>query len=198
MKTKTKETISVRLQPISLQTVKVKIVGKTPLLMDRMPDSVKESILLKQTGIVNSSKKKRDVNSETKEAIHITSKGKIGFPASAFKNAMINSASFVGTKDFSKKLICGAIRITNSDEGLILINYKKQGVLKHSIGHNTKFSPVFEGWSCDLDIQYDANNISHADIITLLNYAGFYVGVGAWRPKSRDGGSGEFGTFECK
>ena len=41
-------------------------------------------------------------------------------------------------------------------------------------------------------------NISAQDIVTLLNYAGYYCGVGMWRPKGRDGGSGTFGMYEVK
>jgi len=47
-------------------------------------------------------------------------------------------------------------------------------------------------------VQFDANNITAQDILTLANYAGFYVGVGAWRPKCKDGGSGNFGMYEVK
>lgn len=202
MKEKTKEKtkkIEVKVQPLNLKRIKVPIEGMSALLMDRMSEEVKEGILAKQTGIAKSNKKAvRDVDKEVKDAIHVTKSGKIAFPLAGFKRGMMECTSFVGDKFFSKKLVSGAVKIVNAEEGLIPIKYKTQDILQHNVGSNTKFSPQFHGWWCTLDIMYDANNISSQDIITLLNHAGFYVGVGAWRPKSGGGGSGEYGTYQVK
>jgi hypothetical protein len=194
-----KETkIRIQLQPLNIGFLKVGIRGITPLLMDKFPEEAKEQILLKQTGISKTNKKKvRDTKKEILSAIHTTSTGKIGFPADAFKKAMLDCTSLVGDKFFSKKLVAG-ISMINTIDGLVLLKFKKQDVLKHNIGANTKFSPQFHDWSCELEIQHDKNNISAQDIITLINYAGFYIGIGAWRKKCRDGGTGNFGQFEVK
>lgn len=191
------EKIEIKVDPLRLKKMKVTLKGMTPLLMDRLPESVKEQILAKQTGVAKSAKKKvRDTAQEVKDAIHVTSTGKIGFPAAGFKAGMMECTSFVGDKFFSKKLVSGAVKIINVVDGLVPIKYKKQTVLKHNIEHNTKFSPCFHGWSTELEIVYDANNISPQDIVTLLDHAGFYVGIGAWRSKCKAGGSGEYGAYE--
>lgn len=198
METKEKK-IEIVIQPIKVGRIKVPIIGKTPLLMDRLPDEVKKEIVAKQSGLGKGNKKKtRDLKAETKEAIHITASGKVGFPAFGFKKGMMECTSFVGDKQFSKKLVSGAVKIMNVEEGLIPISFDKQTVLEHNIGAQTKFTPAFHGWSCMLDIQYDQNNISDQDIITLLNYAGFYNGIGSWRPKGGGGGSGEYGMYAVK
>lgn len=196
---KTKEVVKkIEIQAINKKEVTVQIVGKTPLLMDRFPEAVKDAILAKQTGLAKAGKKTvRNTKKETIEAIHVTNKGKTGFPAAGFKKAMMGVTSFVGDKFFSKKLVMG-LQIVNTEDGLILIKSRKQDVLQHNIGHNVKFSPQFHDWSCELKIQYDANNIGADDIVTLLDYAGFYCGVGAWRPCCKDGGTGNFGMFEVK
>ncbi len=189
----------IQINAIRVATVKVPIIGKTPLLMDRFPDAAKEQILAKQTGVSKGNKNKiRDLKQETQEAIHTTSKGNIGFPAAGFKRGMMECTSFVGDKFFSKKLVSGAVRVINAEDGLIPITFKKQDVLEHNVGNVTKFTPQFHDWECELLIQYDENNISAQDIITLVNYAGFYNGVGSWRPKGKDGGSGEYGMYEVK
>ncbi len=195
----TKEVVkSVSLESLNIATIRVPIVGKTDLLMDRMSDEVKAEILAKQTGITKSNKKKvRDTKKEVMDAIHYTPSGKVGFPSAGFKKGMMECTSFVGDKFFSKKLIQG-VMITNAEGGLIPIKYNKQTVLEHTVNGQTKFTPLFQGWSCELEIQYDANNIGAEDITRLLNYSGFYTGVGAWRPKGRDGGTGEFGMYEVK
>ncbi len=189
--------IGVVIQPMNTATLKLGIDGKTDLIMDRFPKDVQDGILAKQAGLAKGGKKKlRDTKEECREAIHMTSKGVIGFPVFGFKKGMMEATSFVGDKAFSKKLVSGAVKIMNVDEGLIPIKFKKQTVLEHRIGNNTKFSPCFHDWSCELQIRYDKNNISAQDIVTLLNYAGFYNGIGAWRPKGAGGGSGEYGMFE--
>ncbi len=188
--------VEVKLESLNIDTVTVPIKGKTPLLMDRMSEEVKHEILAKQTGVTKSNKKKvRDTKKETLAAIHYTPTGKIGFPSAGFKKGMMECTSFVGDKFFSKKLVQG-VMIVNAESGLIPIKFKKQDVLEHSVKGQTKFTPQFHDWSCDLVIQFDANNLCVEDITRLLNYAGFYTGVGAWRPKGRDGGSGEFGMYE--
>lgn len=196
METKEKK-VEVVLQPINVGRINIKIKGNTPLLMDKFPEEVKKGILAKQAGVSKGNKKKvRDTKQEIQEAIHITSTGKIGYPAFGFKKGMMECTSFVGDKMFSKKLVSGAVKIMNVEDGLIPIKFEKQTVLEHNVGSNTKFSPTFHGWSCELNIHYDQNNISAQDIVTLLNYAGFYNGIGAWRPKGGGGGSGEYGMYE--
>ncbi len=185
--------IAVKIAPLNIKRVKIKIKGKTPLLMDRMTDEVKDQILQKQMGISQTNKTLRDIEKEQKDAIHYTNKKKIGFPASGFKSGMIESTSFVGGKMFSKKLLKG-VQLVNAVDGLIVLAWKKQDILKHTIGINTKYSPQFHKWTCTLEIEYDANNISATDIVTLLDYSGYYYGIGIWSPRSKCGGS--FGMYE--
>lgn len=188
--------VKVCLEPLDLRKVVIQVEGKTPLLMDRFPEEAQQQILDKQIGISKSSKKKtRDVDKEVQEAVHRTNKGEIGYPAHGFKAGMMECTSFVGDKFFSKKLVSGALKIVNVVDGLIPLNYGKQDVLQHNIQHNVKFSPQFHDWNCTLEIEYDANNIAVEDIVRLLNYAGHYVGVGAWRPKGARGSSGSYGTY---
>lgn len=185
--------VMVGITPIRVASVEIKVIGKTPLLMDKFSDEVKKDILAKQTGIAKSIKKSRDIDQEIKRAVHFLSNGKVGFPTEGFKKGMIEATSFVGDKFFSKKLVRG-IQFVNGS--MVEIKYKKQDVLEHTIKGITKFSPQFHEWSCELEILYDKNNISTQDIVTLLNYAGFYYGIGCWRPSCQSGGN--FGMYEVE
>jgi hypothetical protein len=189
----------IELPSLNLKEVTIPIVGRTPLLMDKFPKEAKEMILAKQMGISKTSGKKiRNAKEEIEHAVHKTNKGKVGFPTDAFKRGMMDCVTLVGNKMFSKKLVQG-LQIVNGEDGLVVLEGGyKQDVLEHNIKHTTKFSPQFHNWKCKLVIRFDANNISENDIATLLNYAGFYVGVGAWRPKGRDGGTGTYGMFEVE
>lgn len=181
--------------PLNLKTATFSIKGVTPLLMDKMSLETLKGIEDKQTGKVKSGKKVRDINKEILEAQHTLPNGDVGFPAAGFMNAFIECTSFVGDKFFSKKLVKG-LKILNSENGLIPLKFKKQDVLIHNIESNTKHTPQFHDWNCQLTIRYDANNISEADIATLIDYAGFYYGIGIWAPRCKSGGS--FGMYEIK
>ena len=88
------------------------------------------------------------------------------------------------------------MKIINTDNGLVSINFSKQDVMEHSIGSNTKYTPCFHNWTCELIIEFDANNVSETDIVILLNYAGFYYGLGIWAPRCKSGGN--YGMYEVK
>jgi hypothetical protein len=194
-KMETKKQAIISLVPLFLKKIIVPVKGKTPLLMNRQSEEVKQGILAKQTGKSQSSKKMiRNIEQETKDSIHFFPDGKtIGFPANGFKAGMIEATSFVGDKFFSKKLVKG-LNIVNTTNGLVKIDFAKQDILEHQInGAVTKFTPQFHDWKTTLTIEFDANNISEQDILTLINYAGHYIGVGSWNPKSKCGGS--YGTY---
>ena len=76
-KEKKKESIKqITIAPIRVQDVIVKINGKTPLLMDKMRQEVKDDILGKQTGVTKSNKKLRDTKKEVAGSNPLYSKWK--------------------------------------------------------------------------------------------------------------------------
>ncbi len=180
---------------IKLSKAVFPIVGKTPLLMDRMSEDILKGIEDKQTGKKKTGKVLRNIEKEIESAVHYLPDKTVGFPAAGFKNALIESTSFIGDKFFSKKLLKG-IKILNAVNGLIPITFKKRDVLVHNVGSNTKHTPQFHKWECGLEIQFDANNISETDIALLINYAGFYYGIGMWSPRCKSGG--DFGVYQMK
>jgi len=199
----TEEKIEIVVPKLNLGTLKVQLIGKTSLLMDRFPEEVYQEVLDKQLGKTKGKKKQRDLDKEFDEALHRIDDKTLGFPATAFKSGMIESTSFVGSRDFSKKLLKGVQILNSEGNDLVPIKYKKLSKLKHypkgSFGGakaNTKISPMLEGWECELVIQYDANNISPQDLVNLLNYAGFYYGIGMWSPRAKCGG--KYGMYEVK
>lgn len=181
--------------PINLATATFKVKGITPLLMDKMPSDTLQAIQDKQSGLAKSGKKVRDIENEIRQAVHTLPDKSVGFPAAGFLSGMIECTSFVGDKFFSKKLIRG-LKIVNGTNGLIPIKFKKQDILVHNIESNTKHTPQFHDWECELTFQFDKNNISEKDIAILINYSGFYYGIGIW--SSRCKSSGSHGLYQLK
>ena len=54
-----------------------------------------------------------------------------------------------------------------------------------------RYRPKFDRWTCVLEIEYDAGNLTTEDIVNLVNRAGFGVGVCEFRPEK----GGEWGRF---
>ena len=78
------------LRGLNISEITIDIVGTSPLLMDKLPKDVADSILAKQAGVSNTNSKKiRDTKQEIQNAIHVTSTGKIGFPVCGFKSGII-------------------------------------------------------------------------------------------------------------
>jgi len=195
MEKKEEQKQEVSVAPLALKKAKIIIKGKTPLLSDRFSEEVQKDILDKQTGKTKGKKVIRDIKREIERAIHYLPNGKVGFPAQGIIAGMIESTSFCGAKDFSKKLIRG-LKIINTTNGLLEIHFKKQDVLEHRIGNITKFTPQFYDWNMEVIFEYDENNISIQDLIALINYAGFYYGLGSWSPRCKSGGN--FGMYEVE
>ena len=86
-------------------------------------------------------------------------------------------------------------------EDIIPIKYKKEmkDVRWGKTSGMTKaprkiIRPKFIDWSCKLELTYNSEVISAEQVINLLNWAGFHMGIGGFRPQC----SGIFGQYEVK
>ena len=57
-----------------------------------------------------------------------------------------------------------------------------------------RYRAEFTEWSCTITIMYNYCVLTPAQIINLLNIAGFGVGIGEWRPER----NGQFGLFRVE
>ena len=80
----------VQIEPLLIATMTVEIAGITPLLMNKMSDKEKQSMLDKQMGKGTEKNKIRNPVEETENKIHKLSNGKVGVPIISIKKAMKN------------------------------------------------------------------------------------------------------------
>ena len=185
----------VPMDPLLIATMKVKIVGITPLLLNRLSDKEKQSMLDKQMGKGSEKNKIRDPKQEVEDKIHKLSGDKVGIPIVSLKKSMVEAAPYL---DVDKKLIRGSLFILPEENNLIPISYKKMVVneaITRDSGINrtprTTFRPEFRDWSCEFTVKYNAKQITPEQILGLLKLSGFHIGVGSWRPQC-DGTYGQF------
>ena len=185
----------VNLKKLDIGTVKLTIVGDSPYL----PEPMDMAVLEKYNKIRSKqSYTKDDISEEekVKAKLYTTDDGKPGIPARAIYNSMIRGSSYL----FDIKQ--GGMR--NIKEGVTLVGdilplkFKKQRVVTHwGRTSGMKGSPrkimrnAFDDWSVEITVQFNKANLSAEQIVNVLNWAGFHIGVGGFRKEK----TGNFGAF---
>lgn len=188
----------VNLNKLELGIIKVKVVGDSPF----MPEPMDMAVLEKYNKIRSKQHYQKDDISEeekVKAKFYYTENEEYGILSRAFYNSMIRASSYL----FEIKQ--GGMR--NIKEGITVkgdvlpLKYKKVSVVTHwGRTSGMKGSPrkimrnAFEDWSVELTIQYNKNNLSAEQIINVLNWAGFHIGVGGFRKEK----TGNFGAFHVE
>jgi len=183
----------VTLQPLVKEQITVKIRGVSSLLTDPMDMEVVERYDKKKSKQF-SEKDTKSEEEKAKNKIYYTEDKKPGIPAAAFAKGMVAVAPYIDGLDM--KLVRGSIRVMGN---IIPLEFKKM-VMNKTYGRSSGITkaprliirPEFKEWSCRLEIIYNKSNISAEQIINLINWAGFQIGVGGFRPEK----SGSYGQYE--
>lgn len=202
MKTKTVAKIDtselVNIKPLEISTIKIKIIGLTPFLPEPMDLDMIERYDKKKSGQTYD-KDTLSAEEKAKKKHYYTMDGKEGIPARGFYKAMIRASSYLFEKSEGGMRI---IRegVTIYDE-ILPLKFKKQTLLKQwGRASGMTGAPVkivrnaFHDWSCDLTIHYNKAQLTPEQIMNVLNWAGFYIGIGAFRKEN----TGSYGAFKVE
>lgn len=189
------ETTKIKMQTIQTGILKLSVVGRTPYMPEPMDMAVLDRYDSKRS---KKNYKKDDISEEdkVKEKYYYTADGKKGIPSRAFFNAMVKASSYL----IDRKQ--GGMR--NVREGVIIkgdilqLTYKKEEVLTHwgrtsgqSKSPRKIMRNAFYDWKVNLEIEYNKAQLSAEQIVNIVNWAGFHIGVGGFRKEK----SGNFGMF---
>lgn len=174
-----------------MKIIKVEVTGISPLLQHRFPVDVAEPTAKAKNKTANPN----DVES----CLYRLPDGTIYQPAIHFIACM--------KKAGTKFTIPGQGKATYKNligSGVILIDpeaipHKNQNweidsraiVNPSTKGRNIRKRPCFKNWVLVFNLEYDEDEISPADIKSILEYAGRRVGIGDFRPEK----GGPFGRF---
>lgn len=183
---------TIALQPIQRETMRVRIIGDSPLLCHRFDEKARKEILEKQMKKAKQAKDVRDPENEFNNARYRLDDGRDGFPSAGIKKAIANAFRF---SDGIKKVeIAGAIHVEPGRELVAIISDEplmREDTVKVGMTTHLRFRPEYRQWAMEFDIVFNARAISPEQIVNLLNIAGFGVGLGEWRPER----NGQFGMF---
>ncbi len=184
------------IKAIEQATMTVRIVGISPLQLHQWDEKCKRQMREKQAGKKSKERETRNPQAEFEAATYRTAKGKCGFPGMALKRAIISAAH----KDLGieKTLVRKALFLHIPDPGgIIELDAKpprmREDMMRVGMGSvDLRYRPEFTEWAAVIDIEYDSQLLTAQDVITLIDRAGFGVGIGEGRPEvGRD-----FGRFK--
>ena len=191
------KTLDVVIKPPNFQQVTLDITGLTPLIQNKMKESVMKMMEDVRTGKKPSQKSRKAIDPEKSmiESSYIQDDGSFGFPASAFKQCAVRAAKALGLAMTDARTLF--FIMPNAPDGeCVLIKSNKPILRKDPVnvktGKDLRFRPEFRNWKAKLLVRYDADRVTVEHVANLLNHGGQTVGVGEWRPEK----NGTFGMFQ--
>lgn len=190
-------TRAAELQKIKVETATITVKGLSPLIMHRWSEKARKEMLDKQMK-KTVKKEAKDPEEQFKASVYYLEDGRLGFPADAFKKAMIRGAKQIGLvmTDARTSFFVHGEYCTRDDRELVPIEGDLQPredmVRLNGSTSDIRFRGQVVSWSADLRVSYNSSVTSFDQIVNMLHAAGYGVGVGEWRPEK----DGTFGRFE--
>ena len=185
---------------IGAETIRVPIIGTSPLIVHRWAEKAKRAMLDAQQG-KKKVKEIRDPQADYEDSFYriATDDGdKYGFPALAFKAATIGAARFydksVTMTSLRQMLFFRGVYTKADPQELVEIHGEprmREDVVRVGQGTDLRYRGEFPEWSAELEITYVTSTLSRGSVLSLIDAGGMGCGIGEWRPQK----SGEFGCY---
>lgn len=202
-----KESVGFELPPLNIQMMEVQIVGDEPLIVHAWSAKAKREMLDKQMKKAKPAKSAKDPVQDFKDSLYAFPDGGFGFPSVGIKAAAVTAVTSTGglTKVAARQAfhivgeyidVVGAFEGTKMRQNLIRVHggdpRMREDMVRVGMGTaDLRYRGEFWPWWAPVMVRYNAAVFSEAQILNLLNTAGFGVGIGEWRPE-KDGQNGMF------
>lgn len=199
----------IEITPPNFKILPIRVDGTAPLMLHKFSEKMRKQIEHKQTAKDTTRQKRapKDYKEEFNNARYRARVGNWdGIPAGAFRAAMIAACRRVEGLPMTQAKGAFFIIAHGRDEtdGTPLIKiigkpvHDTRPVRLESGVADMRNRPRYDKWSCDLQIQFDADLLSANDVANLLARAGATVGVGELRPQGPNSYGGDFGTWTVR
>lgn len=189
------------LKPLKIGTLDVTIVGMAPLIVHAWGKKAKGEMLAAQQMTKEEKKKTKekraakDPQQDYNESRYVIN-GKDSFPTVSVKKAMVDAGYALG---ISRAVVRQAVFIVGdyfeikhpAPEPIMREDTVRVGPFTNRQA-DLRYRPEYRDWRADLKFRYRTDMIDPAQLVALLQSAGFSVGIGEWRPQK----DGQFGIFE--
>lgn len=176
---------------LNTEVFQMTLVGDSPLICHAWSEKAKKQMLDKQMKKATTAKAAKDPHQDFLESLYHLPGGRYGFPATALKACAVGACASVQnlTKVLARSAFfieCEMVEIKGSKPVM------REDMVKISMGtSDIRHRGMFEKWWIDVEIRYNRDVLSKAQIINLFDIGGFGIGLGEWRPE-RDGMFGRF------
>ena len=184
-------TISIDVPAIDIRTIEISVIGDSPLIVHRWSEKAKAMIAAKQQKRAATAKEARDPQADFEQSLYrMPDSEAYAIPAVAFKGAMVAACRYASMKMTEAR---GAFHVIGEMVPIIgPAPTMREDMVRVGMGvADIRYRGQFDPWAVNLSIAYNSAVVSPAQLVNLLNLAGFGVGVGEWRPE-KDGSFGRF------
>lgn len=207
---KTTKDEGLNIKPIKFETAKIKIIGDSDLILNRMRDSAAQAMADKQEG-KSQGTTKTVVNmwEHLVGSLHWLKGAETNYTEEGWKNALENNVVGYPSSGLKKSFCDADVRVIGETystkfnanmqilESFIPISFSEVAIDKSLFSPKTGspvlcYRNVFKGWSSEFTIKYIPDNYSIERITEIINCAGFACGIGSHRPSSKGGSNGMF------
>ena len=207
----------IAITPLDIKTVKIRIVGDTPLIVHAWSEKAKKMMLDAQMGVTKTkAKEKKDPFADFMDSMYwITEKpakstpeefakavkkgAKWGFPVGAIKQSA-NSSAYRLKWVKSQMELRGTYFLKSEfgDLGEIKgsVPEIREDMVRVGMGTaDIRYRAEFKNWYMDFELEYNASGgMTLEQIINCINAGGYCCGIGEWRPEK----DGDFGRFHVE
>jgi hypothetical protein len=182
---------------LKLGTVRLRIVGQTPLFQNRMANKAKEQLLVggRKKTKADRAHIKHDPLTEFRNSAEVLPTGPtaLGLRVTAIKSAMCTAA--LETAGLTKTGAQRLIFMPGDHCALYGVPQLRMDVVRSADINRTpdvRSRCYLPQWGAEVEIQFITPQLSVTSVVTLLANAGVLVGVGDFRQEK---GKGAFGSF---
>lgn len=197
MAKKPTETAEITVQPLRRASVKLRIVGTTPLFQNRMANKAKQQLLVggQRKGKADRANIKHDPLTEYRDSAEILMNGPtaLGLRVIAVKAAMATAA--LETQGLTKTSAQRLLFMPGDFVPLYGTPQLRMDVVRSADINKTpdiRTRCFLPKWGAEVDIQFITPQLAVSSVVSLLCNAGVLVGVGDYRQEK---GKGAFGSF---
>jgi len=200
--------VSVQISAPKIETAVFKIRGTAPFVQLRFSQKAMNTMMDKMAAGSTAKGKKvreaRDFDEDMRNAMHISTDGWVGIPASAFRQGIISACRLVGFKMTLAKLSVFIVADGfDAVDGIPLVKLESgeperlDMAVRNATGvADIRIRPMWREWGANVTVRYDADQFTITDVTNLLSRVGAQVGVGEGRPDSKASAGLGWGTFE--
>lgn len=199
-KPKPKDDAVIVVDPIKKATIRVAVLGSSPLILNRLAEKGLHDLLFPprpMNAAERAANLKHDPRAEFRasvEKMRKTDPTHLGILATAFKGAMMSAA--LRLPGATKTEIGSLTWVEGAKVAIHGIPKLFMAVVRNADAGRTpdvRTRALVERWACEVQISYVVPLLTERTIVNLLSAGGIVAGVGDWRQEK---GKGSYGQFD--